>query len=106
MTTKRVRQLAEKKDVVGKELILSKKLLKTFLETEFDKKVNLQDIWLDKETKDVHIKVAAIVDKGTNPLEGEGFVRIINPADYEVKEKFDDRFIQLIQSSAVLNKEW
>ena len=104
--TKRARNLATKKDVVGKELIISKQILKAFLETEFSKKVNLQDIWLDKETKDVHIRVAAIVDKGTNPYKDQNFMQVTNPADYESKEKFDDKFIQLIQSSAVLNKEW
>jgi len=105
MTAQRARQLAIKKDVVGKELVVSKKLLKSFLEAEFGKKVNLQDIWLDKETKDVHIKVAAIVDKGMNPLQEEGF-RIVSDQSHYVQCSFDDKIIQLVQSSAVLNKEW
>ena len=106
MTTKRAKYLASKKDVVGKELVITQKLLKAFLETEFGIKVNLQDVWLDKETKNVHIKVAAIVAKGTNPFEEQGFVKITDPSDFGAREKFDDRLIQLIQSSAVLNKEW
>jgi len=103
---KKMQRMVEKKSVVGKELVLSKKLIKAFLDAEFGSRVNVQDVWLDKETKDIHIKVAAIVNKGTNPFREQDFTLVTDSSNYEVKEKFDDKIIQLVQSSNILNKGW
>lgn len=107
-TLAQLKEKGEKCMVVGKELVITKKVLRSFLDEEYGKNVaNIQDVWYDKETQQIHVKVASIVPRGKNPHEKIGFQEIKGVGDvYPVIEKLDDRLIQLTQSSYVLNKDW
>ncbi len=95
----------ENYSVYGKEFVISKSVIKKFLRSEFDRPVNIQDIWL--EDGNVCFRIAGIGPKnGDKALDNLGFKLVHQSHRYEASENLDKKFEQLFQERNILNYSW
>lgn len=95
--------MTQKRTVLGKELLLSQDMLKKIFQSTFGENLLIQDVWYEPGIG-IHMKVGKI---GTSQnLVLQGFKEVTNPANYEAKEKIDDRIEQLVQCEKIIGREW